>query len=78
MFYPNPARDKIFLDLPRAGFTARQITASIYNLAGELMLNSTFRDADHSLDIRRILSGIYFLVLEENGVKTSHNLAIIN
>jgi hypothetical protein len=77
VFYPNPARDKIYFELRGAGLISHHATVTIFNNFGEIVIKKTILSASKSLDISQLLPGIYFLVLENSNTKTTQKLVKI-
>lgn len=72
LFYPDPARDKIYFDLSGAGFRQNPTTISIVNSAGGIVFHDLFTDGENSIDISRILPGIYLIILENKHERIAH------
>ncbi len=59
--YPNPATDAVFVQ------TDTEITLSLYNAIGQLLLAQTFR-GNGKIELSSLPNGIYFLVEMETGI----------
>ncbi|MDD5570165.1 MAG: M20/M25/M40 family metallo-hydrolase [Bacteroidales bacterium] len=65
--YPNPANDKITIELPEAG--SRKTEVVVYNLNGKEIKKLRAMSHELRVDISDLPSGIYFVkVMNENGV----------
>ncbi|MCS7075553.1 MAG: T9SS type A sorting domain-containing protein [Bacteroidia bacterium] len=58
--YPNPAQDKIYIDLPQQG------QVSIYNTIGQLKCQQLLPSGVHSLDVEFLSQGIYSVVVQSH------------
>ncbi len=65
--YPNPAEDKITLEVPAFKGCAK---ASIYNMQGQLILQKTITGEKTEMELNGCASGIYVLTLSD-GINTS-------
>lgn len=74
VFYPNPARDRIYCDKHKPASLQSGGSVTIFNNSGEVVLNEILNDPGNSLDISHLLPGIYFLVLENDNTRTTHKL----
>jgi hypothetical protein len=64
--YPNPASDKLFLEMER------RITGKvkIYNISGQMLLEVNTANIENGIDISRLRPGMYFV--EINGLRDSY------
>jgi len=58
--YPNPAKDKIIIELQRLNNIQKNII-SIYNIQGQTILQQSLQQEKTELDISRLAKGIYIL-----------------
>jgi hypothetical protein len=64
--YPNPATDRITIDLPQISAGA---SVSIYNVNGQQMIGTELSQDKSQLDISSLPAGFYVVkVLSNNGV----------
>lgn len=59
--FPNPASDFLSIETPNSGVS---INASIYSFQGTLLLRKEFVTSRTELDIRKLNSGIYYLLIQ--------------
>ena len=65
--YPNPASDKLFIDIRSEGHVKLQIT--FFNTNGSIVYNKVVSEYHNTIDISIIPSGLYFIqVLTENSI----------
>ncbi len=65
--YPNPAVNKLVIDMG-ANENWLGKTISIYNTKGAIVLRSVINSKQHTIDITKLLSGLYFVAgKHENG-----------
>ncbi len=64
--YPNPSVDRIFID-NKSGLDDPSLGVKIYNLNGQLMLNSNYSVLREGLDISQLDAGVYLLNI--SGIK---------
>mgnify|MGYP002713016816 FL=1 len=66
---PNPAKNELFLT---SKYTSGTLTLKIFNIEGKLLSTQTLEVANKtSIDVSQLMSGIYFLNIEdENGNST--------
>lgn len=78
--YPNPARDRIYLEMDRSVASAQ---AALFNLKGQKLLERTLQNADGKacLDLRELASrqaeGIYFIRVESGSRSQTSKLIIL-
>jgi polyhydroxybutyrate depolymerase len=61
--YPNPANDKVFIDLPSSTYnTYAQVT--LLNIAGQTLQTQTLQATTTPLDITNLPAGFYFLQIK--------------
>lgn len=67
---PNPAKNELFLT---SKYTSGTLTLKIFNIEGKLLSTQTLEIANQtSIDVSQLVSGIYFLNIEdENGNTTT-------
>ena len=58
--YPNPAKDKIVIEL-QGQHPGQKNIFSIYNYQGQILLQQSSQEDKTELDISRLEKGIYFL-----------------
>jgi len=59
--YPNPATNFLTIEQPAVG--SQQLAVKIYNIQGQLILQSAINNQKSTLDISAIANGIYVLLL---------------
>ena len=65
-FYPNPCTDRLMFDNPEAN-----VSVSIYNLSGQLVLDQSFDPGTHKIDVSDFNKGFYVAkVLRDDQVET--------
>lgn len=67
-FYPNPVKDRLFIENSYAAVKR----VFVYNMIGKLVLELPFNATDNSLDVSRLISGIYIIKLQHNDARTSN------
>lgn len=67
--YPNPARDQISISIPDYSKASR---LTVYNMAGELVLDRTINANFQQINIQKLKSGIYSLNIEWNNSARSN------
>lgn len=73
IFYPNPAIDILYLDLPPSYSHPKELTVKVFNSTGILVLQSSVNSLNKaSLDISLLEPGIYFIELRDNN-QTVHS-----
>jgi hypothetical protein len=73
VFRSNPVGDKLRFAAPDA--QARQSgTIALYTTGGKIVLSRTIAGAENSVNISRIPPGVYLLVLDMNGGKTTRRI----
>ena len=70
--YPNPASGKVFIK----GLNSKNYTAEIINIEGRKIFESNV-DADGSVDISSLKSGVYFVNLKSNEIKVYSQKLIV-
>jgi uncharacterized repeat protein (TIGR01451 family) len=71
--YPNPAKDVIYFN------SKSQITkVKVYNMLGQLKLNSLNENGQNSLDVSKLNSGVYFVLLENGNEQVLTKKVLIN
>ena len=67
--HPNPAKNELFLT---SKSTVGNIKVKVYNIAGKLLSNQTIEVANKtSIDVFQLVSGIYFLNIEDEKGNTA-------
>jgi hypothetical protein len=67
--YPNPVQETLQINQNSYEF----VTATIYNLQGKKINRHTLENSHSTIDVKTLISGLYFLVLEsENGERVAH------
>ncbi|MDR2910422.1 MAG: T9SS type A sorting domain-containing protein [Bacteroidales bacterium] len=71
--YPNPATDRLTISFPAAdGFCA-----TLYNIAGQQVLEKNFRESENEIDVNRLPRGIYLLkLISTNGATATQKVEI--
>jgi len=70
--YPNPASDKINIQVANAASYNYQIT----DLLGKLIVSDKVYKESTAVDVSNVKAGIYFLIIESNGQKTTKKIII--
>lgn len=70
--YPNPASDRIYLELN----SSDQILVEVYDQMGKLIDSHRVNGAVHSLNVDRLKNGTYFLVLDTRESRSVHPIVI--
>ncbi|OYT11620.1 MAG: hypothetical protein B6I19_11105, partial [Bacteroidetes bacterium 4572_114] len=60
LIYPNPASDKVYIDLEKAV----EINVTLYDIHGQEVLQQQLHDLRNQLDISHLRSGVYLIKLE--------------
>ncbi len=64
--YPNPAKDRIFIEIPQ-----EEAEVSIYNIQGAQLLNMMMQEGKNEVDLSTLKDGIYLVkLITSNGVAT--------
>ncbi len=66
ILYPNPSRDKLFLEIPD-NLEIHQ--ARIVSMTGATIAEVAVEDLSQSIDLKKLKSGMYYFVLEGNDFK---------
>lgn len=79
--YPNPVRSGNQLNI-KINVPAQSVDIKIYNILGQLVFSKKLEGSFHNLqtvsfNIRNISTGIYFLTLNSQVIKSTHKLLII-
>jgi hypothetical protein len=69
--YPNPASTKVFVD------TRAEAVVSVYNLLGTRIAETIATPPVTALDVAHLLSGRYWIVVTQNGVRTWRMIQIL-
>ncbi len=80
LVYPNPAKDKIIIELKTGKVELDKANIKLYDMNGALVLseNSTNVDSQKELDVHKLNDGIYILcVYGDAGLISSQKIAII-
>ncbi len=73
--YPNPAHQYLTIENKTSGAS---FSVSIYNMNGQLMINSTDNNGVETIDIRALASGLYTVrLVEQSGNFTTRLISII-
>jgi len=57
---PNPTSDFLRIEIP---FQNKTVNATIYGIQGQILLSKEFATAQTELDIRKLNSGVYYLLI---------------
>ena len=71
--YPNPATDEIIFALPDAG----KSIVKVYDMTGRVVKSYSFENSQFNLDVRSLESGMYQIIIEQNGNTYLHKTQII-
>jgi len=71
--YPNPATDEIIFSLPEEGVS----TVRIFDISGRLVGSSIHQTSQFFLDVRTLETGMYQIIIEQNGRSYMHKTHII-
>ncbi|PJB12821.1 MAG: hypothetical protein CO119_04805 [Flavobacteriales bacterium CG_4_9_14_3_um_filter_40_17] len=64
--YPNPAVDRVTIALADHAFPAE---ASIFSLTGQKVMQQMLMNNNTSLEVGKLISGIYFVTIQSDGLK---------
>jgi hypothetical protein len=72
--YPNPAQDAVYIDLGSPSASPVQITLT--DIAGRALMSDVFpaRTEKITLNSARLLPGMYFVIMEQNGMRATGKL----
>jgi hypothetical protein len=70
--YPNPATDEILFALPEDGLSV----IAVYDITGKKVLELQQEKKQFNLDVRNLPSGIYQIIISQNGVNYFHKASI--
>jgi hypothetical protein len=70
--YPNPTKDKIWINYPSINGTYYNI--SIFDVVGHCVYQKTINTALSELDISYLKNGMYFFTIENNSSKFNGKL----
>ena len=59
--YPNPTNGRVQI------LNAQNTNLTIYDVLGKVLMSRTLNNANESLDLSQLLSGTYFVALDQNG-----------
>ncbi len=74
--YPNPAAEKIMIDLGRGALIPERTTCRIYTVEGRKVLEMEFEGAETGIDISGLAKGYYTIKLEGKDFSCSHKLIV--
>lgn len=75
LIYPNPANDKVTIDVSDKGNMAEQLLCRLYSADGRKVLEQ-FIQPGSELDVSSLAKGYYTLKVEGKGISYSHKLVI--
>lgn len=76
--YPNPASDRITIDLARAAVIPQKTVCRIYSADGKKVYEHVFDGAETQIDVSFLAKGYYILKLEGDGLHSTHKLSFIS
>lgn len=71
--YPNPATDQLTVDF---GPTSTTGSIKLYNMMGEVVMNSAITSPMMSIDVSTLTPGVYFAVIDSNDGLSSQRIVI--
>lgn len=74
LIYPNPANDKVFIQvmMPRGNLIAR-----IFDMSGQLVIETKLTYAIHTMDISSLSSGVYQLeIMDESNFRMTQKIRV--
>jgi len=71
--YPNPATDEILFALPEEGSSV----VTVWDITGKIVLSLQQENKQFNLDVRNLPSGIYQVIITQNGTNYLHKAHII-
>ncbi len=69
--FPNPAHDKLFIQLP-----VKEASVSIFDLSGKRLIDNLIINNEISIDISNLAEGIYYIEIKSQHNKTTEKLII--
>lgn len=72
--YPNPAKDKLYIELPND--IVGDTTFSLMDIQGRIVLTKTSNSVNENIDTGHLISGIYLLTIENSLGKVSKKMII--
>ncbi len=73
--YPNPARNRVFIQFPK--FTGEVIRITLRDITGRQVLSKVVMSNPEILDVEKIPAGIYFIIMSEKNITMIHKLIIV-
>ncbi|OYU97710.1 MAG: hypothetical protein CFE21_05320 [Bacteroidetes bacterium B1(2017)] len=77
--YPNPATDKVNLDL-NLSVSVNNLTISLIDITGRVISTENLKNVagsvSHEVNVSQLHSGIYFISVEADGVRTAQKIVI--
>ncbi|MBL7723299.1 MAG: T9SS type A sorting domain-containing protein [Chitinophagaceae bacterium] len=73
LVYPNPVNDVLNVNISKSS-ASNVVTASLYDAAGRLMVRRQLANGTNSIDMRAMASGLYNLVLIQDGEVTTYKI----
>jgi len=70
--YPNPAKNTIIIEA--TGVSLNHL--SISNIIGKTIIDIPFEEGKHSVDIRKLNPGIYFVIVSGNNFKSTTKIVV--
>ena len=71
--YPNPAKGELNISLSK---TTKSATYQIVDLSGKLVSNGSLENEKTKINISKLKTGTYRIVISNNGETTSKNLIV--
>ena len=65
LLYPNPASDKLILELENIGHVNSIV--KIYSVTGQAVFNGEFTQTKLQIDVNRFDAGLYFITVHADG-----------
>ncbi len=72
--YPNPANEKITVDLSNSNTTTA--TIKLMNIVGETMLVEQTNDTKHQLDLSSFPNGVYLIQIQSNNSTSTNRIVV--
>jgi len=74
--YPNPAADYIHLEIPDI-FSSKKLQVELINSMGQFVESFNLKTAESNIPVQHLTSGLYLLILKENGKRIESKSLII-
>jgi hypothetical protein len=72
--YPNPANDEVTIEILNTIWYNSSV--NLYNVIGEIVYQTSVNDKHTVIDISSFTKGVYFIEVENNGIKKFKKLMV--